>query len=74
MLEKKTGKTFRQLMVETFLDPFGMAASVPGHDSLDQAGATFDQQHREHYQRNLKKLALPYTLYGTEVIGYLRPH
>src|SRR5262249_36183866 len=68
VLEKKTGKTFRQLMVETFLDPLGMAASVPGHDVLDQAGTTRDQEHRERYRRNLEKLALPYTLYGTEVI------
>lgn len=68
VLEKKTGKTFRQLVVETFLDPLGMAASVPGHDSLDQAGATLDQPHRERYRRNLEKFALPYTLYGTEVV------
>src|SRR5262245_58694430 len=68
VLEKKTGKTFRQLVVETFLDPLGMAASVPGHDSLDQAGATLDQTHRERYRRNLEKFALPYTLYGTEVV------
>src|SRR5262249_4650747 len=68
VLEKKTDKTFRQLVVETFLDPLGMAASVPGHDSLDQAGATLDQEHRERYRRNLEKFALPYTLYGTEVV------
>lgn len=68
VLEKKTGKTFRQLLVETFLEPLDMAASVPGHDSLDQAGATLDQTHRERYRRNLEKFALPYTLYGTEVV------
>jgi CubicO group peptidase (beta-lactamase class C family) len=68
VLEKKTGKTFRQLVVETFLDPLGMDASVPGHDALDQAGATLDQPHRERYRRNLEKFALPYTLYGTEVV------
>jgi CubicO group peptidase (beta-lactamase class C family) len=68
VLEKKTGRSFRQLVVETFLDPLGMAASVPGHDVLEQAGTTLDQEHRDRYQRNLQKLAVPYTLYGTEVI------
>src|SRR5262245_55127085 len=45
VLEKTTGKTFRQLMVETFLDPLGMDASVPGPDALDPALA-LDAQHR----------------------------
>src|SRR5262249_4647517 len=51
VLEKKTGKSFRALMVETFLDPLAMTASVPGHDVLDSAG-TLDQQHRDRYQRD----------------------
>jgi len=71
VLEKKTGRPIRALFVETFLDPLGMAASVPSHDILDQAAATtgpLDPAHRDRYRKNLQKLAVPYTLYGTEVI------
>ena len=69
VLEKKTGKPIRTLMVETFLDPLGMSASVPSHDILDPAAAdSVDAAHRDRYRKNLEKLAVPYTLYGTEVI------
>ena len=37
VIEKKTGKSFRQVMVETFLDPLAMESSVPGHDVVDEA-------------------------------------
>ena len=73
VLEKKTGKSFRMLMVDTFLDPLGMTASVPGHDVLDSASAHFDQEHRDRYQRNLQKLAKPYTLYGSEILAVNYP-
>jgi CubicO group peptidase (beta-lactamase class C family) len=53
VIEKKTGKSFRQAMVETFLDPLAMASSVPGPDA---AG--------DRYRDSLSKLAKPYTLYG----------
>ena len=69
VLERKTGKPIRALLVETFLDPLGMSASVPSHDILDPAAAgPVDAAHQERYQKNLQKLALPYTLYGSEVI------
>src|SRR5262249_10575305 len=47
----------------------GMSASVPSHDILDPTAAgPVDAAHRDRYQKNLQKLARPYTLYGTEVI------
>jgi len=68
VLEEKTGKKFRTLMVDTFLDPLGMTESVPSHDVLDSARATLDQDHLNRYRRNLEKLAKPYTLYGSEIL------
>src|SRR5262249_24730784 len=60
-------------MVDTFLDPLGMTGSVPGHDVLDSAATSFDQEHRDRYRRNLEKLAKPYTLYGSEVLAVNYP-
>jgi CubicO group peptidase (beta-lactamase class C family) len=71
VLEKKTGKPFRQLMVETFLDLLGMADSVPGHDLLtdgDKWASVLGKNRVEHYQKVLTRLAQPYRLYGDEII------
>ena len=67
VLEKKTGKTFRASMVETFLDPLAMAGSVPGHDVVDDAdkwGTLLGKENLGRYGRNLSRLSQPYTLYG----------
>jgi CubicO group peptidase (beta-lactamase class C family) len=68
VLEKKTGKPIRALLAQDVLDPLGMAGSVPSHDILEPTAASIDAAHRDRYQKNLQKLAKPYTLYGTEVI------
>ncbi len=67
VIEKKTGKPYRQVLVETFLDPLAMAGSVPGHGVVDEAdkwGALLGKPHLDRYARNLTRLAQPYTLYG----------
>jgi len=67
VVEKKTGKTFREVVVETFLEPLAMAGSVPGHDVVDEAdkwGALLGKDNLNRYVKNLSGLAQPYTLYG----------
>ncbi|HEU5182170.1 MAG TPA: serine hydrolase [Candidatus Polarisedimenticolia bacterium] len=76
VIEKKTGKPLRQVMVETFLDPLAMDSSVPGHDVADDARkwSALGKQNLERYASNLSKLAQPYTLYGDgEVIHVSYP-
>ncbi len=76
VLEKKTGKPFRQLLVETFLDPLAMASSVPSHDVLDEAdqwGALLGEENLKRYKMNLLRLSQPYTLYGDSEIVQV-PH
>lgn len=71
VIEKKTGKSFRELMVKTFMDPLQMSESVPGHDVVDDANKWSESLGRDRldrYQTNLAKLAQPYTLYGSEII------
>ena len=67
VIEKKTGKSFRELLTRTFLDPLQMSASVPGHDVVDDARRWSEQMGKDNLDRyvlNLGKLAVPYTLYG----------
>ena len=67
VIEKGTGKPFRQVMVETFLDPLGMSSSVPGPDVVaqgDKLVAVLGKDHLDRYAKLLEKLAQPYTLYG----------
>src|SRR5262245_25906798 len=72
VIEKKTGKPFRQVIVETFLDPLAMSGSVPGHDVVDEAdkwGPLLGKENLDRYARNLSRLSQPYTLYGdSEVV------
>jgi len=76
VIEKKFGKSFRELIVKTFLDPLAMAESVPSHDVLDDPTKWSDKLGKDNlsrYRTNLTKLAQPYTLYGdSEIIraGY----
>jgi CubicO group peptidase (beta-lactamase class C family) len=75
VIEKKTGKPFRRLMAEIFLDPLKMSDSVPGRDVLTEANKQSEIFRREklnHYQAVLAKSAQPYRLYGEEAVhtGY----
>jgi CubicO group peptidase (beta-lactamase class C family) len=67
VIEKVTGKSFRQLAVKTILDPLGMTSSVPGHDVVDQPDEWSGQLggvNLNRYKENLMRLALSYRLYG----------
>jgi CubicO group peptidase (beta-lactamase class C family) len=67
VIEKKCDKPFRELIVKTFLEPLEMSGSVPGHDIVDEAAkgtSGIGKEDLDRYQRNLQKLARPYTLYG----------
>ena len=67
VIEKKTGRPFHAVMVETFLDPLAMASSVPGHDVVDEAdkwGTLLGKDNLSRYGKNLSRLSQPYTLYG----------
>jgi CubicO group peptidase (beta-lactamase class C family) len=61
VIEKKTGKPFREVMVQTILDPLAMSSSVPGPKALDEG----------HYAKNLARLSQPYTLYGDSEIVHV---
>lgn len=74
VIEKKTGKRFRETLVETFLDPLGMSDSIPGHDVLDEAGrwaALPGKENLERYSKGLLRLSQPYTLYGDDEIVHV---
>ncbi|HJQ37300.1 MAG TPA: serine hydrolase [Thermoanaerobaculia bacterium] len=58
LIEAKYGKPFRQVMIETFLVPLKMTASVPGHDVEN------DPALAPRYAKQLERFAKPYVLYG----------
>lgn len=71
VIEKKIGKSIREVLVETFLDPLGMSSSVPAHDVVDEADkwiASLGKENLDRYRKNLSRLAQPYTLYGDREI------
>jgi CubicO group peptidase (beta-lactamase class C family) len=74
VIEKKTGRQFREVMVKTFLDPLAMESTVPGHNVVDEAdkwGAPLGKQNLSRYVKNLSKLSQPYTLYGDSEIVHV---
>ena len=70
VIEKKYGKSFREMVARTFFDPLGMSGSVPSHDVVNDAkwAELLGKDNLERYRSNLTKFALPYTLYGEEII------
>ena len=72
VIEKKTGKQFTQVAVETFFDPLGMTNSVPYHNVVvdaDKWMASLGKERLDRYKKNLEAFAQPYTYYGAgEVI------
>lgn len=71
VIEKKTGKSFRELIVRNFFVPLGMSGSVPAHDVLDEASKgsnLFAKEMLDRFQKNLTNLAQPYTLYGSSEV------
>jgi len=77
VIEKKTGKRFGELVVETFFDPLGMSNSVPYHHigvDADKWTASLGKEHLDRYQKSLKMLAQPYAYYGNgEIIHTTYP-
>jgi CubicO group peptidase (beta-lactamase class C family) len=68
VIEKTTGKPFRERIESVFLKPLKMTASVPGHNVLDEA-KDLPEEESLRYRENLKALAQPYRLYGgSEVV------
>ena len=67
VIEKKTGRSFREEIVKTFLDPLAMSSSVPGHDTVDEAekwSALLGKENLNRYKNSLSRFSQPYTLYG----------
>jgi CubicO group peptidase (beta-lactamase class C family) len=67
VIEKKTGKSIVNVVVETFLDPLGMSDSVPYHSVVNDADkwlASLGKDRVDRYRKNLTRLAQPYTYYG----------
>jgi len=76
IIEKKTGKSFRQVITEMFLDPLNMSDSVPSQDVLTAASenpALFGKDRLARYQRTLARYAQPYRLYGDEIVRTTSP-
>ena len=74
VIEKKTGKPFREVMVKTFLDPLQMASSVPGQsvvDEVDKWAPVLGSDNLKRYASDLSRLAQPYTLYGDSEIVHV---
>jgi CubicO group peptidase (beta-lactamase class C family) len=67
VIEKKTGKRFVEVVVETFFDPLGMSSSVPYHNVVDDADkwvASLGKERLDRYRTSLASLAQPYAYYG----------
>ena len=67
VIEKKAGKPFLNVIVETFFDPLGMSSSVPYHNVVEDADkwvASLGKEHLDRYRANLSRLAEPYAYYG----------
>jgi CubicO group peptidase (beta-lactamase class C family) len=64
------GKSFREVLVETILDPLEMSDSVPGQDVVKNPkwAERFGKEKLHRYGQVLARLAQPYRLYGTEII------
>lgn len=67
VIEKKTGKPFLNVLVETIFDPLAMSSSVPYHNVVvdaDRWAASLGTEHLDRYQTVLSRLAQPYSYYG----------
>ena len=76
IVEKKTGKSFRQVITEMFLDPLNMSESVPSQDVLTAASQNpdlFGKDKLDRYKRTLARYAQPYRLYGNEIVHTTYP-
>lgn len=71
VIEKSTGKTFRELLTDNILEKLKMSDSVPGQDVLEQPNKvknSLDAKALRRYENVLARLAKPYNLYGDSQI------
>jgi hypothetical protein len=71
VIEKASGKTFRELLTANILEKLKMSDSVPGHDVLEQSNnlkITSGAKTLQRYENALGRLAKPYALYGDSQI------
>jgi CubicO group peptidase (beta-lactamase class C family) len=71
VIEKATGKTFRELLTENILAKLKMPDTVPGQDVLEQPNKVKDSSDAaalRRYENVLARLAKPYNLYGDSQI------
>src|SRR5262249_35171414 len=71
VIEKKYGKPFLNVVVETFFDPLGMSSTVPYHHVVVDAEKwrpSIGQDHLDRYEQNISRLSPGYTLYGDHEI------
>ena len=67
VIEKKHGKPFLNVVVETFFEPLGMSNSVPYHNVVldsDKWVASLGKARLDRYKANLTSFAQPYGYYG----------
>ena len=68
VVEKASGKPFRQLLAENILEKIGMTESVPGQDAMSQKAllTAMGPTVAKRYEATLARIAKPYTLYGKD--------
>src|SRR5262245_55508751 len=67
VIEKKFGKPFLNVAVETFFDPLGMSSSVPYHNVVvdsDKWVGSLGKERLDRFKASLERLAQPYAYYG----------
>ena len=67
VIEKKHGKPFLNVVVETFFDPLGMSSTVPYHHVVadaDKWRPSLGQERLDRYRHTISRLSPGYTLYG----------
>jgi len=76
VIEQKTGKSFRDVLTEMYLDPLQMADSIPSRDTFEAAAKNpnlYDEAKLRRYRLSLARYARPYRLYGDETIQTTYP-
>jgi len=67
VIEKKAGKPFLNVLVDTILDPLAMSSSVPYHNVVVDANkwvGSLGNNDMDRYKTTLLRLAQPYSYYG----------
>lgn len=67
VIEKKSGKPFLNVVVETFFDPLGMSSSVPYHNVVvdsDKWAGSLGKERLDRFKASLERFAQPYAYYG----------